>query len=548
MARAVGLATVALCAALAGPAWGAPPDVIRTGGPSAPRDPKVAIVATSENVAGDRFRVVDASGRTVLRGHLRRARGSADPWRFAATADLSRIAAPGRYRVLAAGERSRPWIVDRAARSRLVRRLLRIFAVNSDGREPNPVFEPAHLEDAIVKGGPLDGQRIDLTGGWRDAGDNLKIALPTAMAVSYFHLAARLDPADARELLAASDVGVRWLLKLHPRPDVFIALVGDDRDHATGFRYPAEDDAVRKAYPSTSSNVAGYVAGALALAAARSDGTARDQLIAAALNWYTAGRATAALVPIDDPNVAEEYYPDAIYTDDLAFAAVELYRVTGDGTLLEQGEEYFRAGDDDRQLYSGATPGTVGPVLAAELCGGLGAPALEGSAGDTGCAGLEKVVSAGRERARSTAFGSPGIFTWGWAQDNGGAGAVAAAAARLHMARDGARIAAGARDYMLGRNPWGVGFVVGPGSHDAKSPHHPAFLKGSPARLLNGAVEGGPVDPGSLSDAGLRLARGPLTRFNSANVVYEDRRANFATSEVTLSSSASAILLAAALR
>jgi endoglucanase len=542
------LGAVAASVVLAASAAAAPPDVIRAGGPSAPRDPKVAIVATAHAVTGHRFRVVNASGGTVLRGRLRKATGSARPWRFAATADLSSLRKPGRYRVLAAGKRSRPWIVARDARSRLVRRLLRIFAVNSDGREPNPVFEPAHLNDAIVRGGPLDGQRIDLTGGWRDAGDNLKIALPTAMAVSYLQLAARLDPGDAAALHKASDVGVRWLLKLHPQPGVFIGLVGDDRDHSTGFRDPAEDDAnttdgvgIRYAYPSTSSNVAGYVAGALALAAARSEGARRDQLTAAALDWYTAGRATSALVPIDDPNVAEDYYPDSIYTDDLAFAALELYRVTSEPALLQQANDYFRAGDDNHQLYSGATPGTVGPVLAAELCGGLGAPRAEGAAGDAGCEGVDKVVGAARERARSTAFGSPGIFTFGWAQDNGGAGAVAAAAGNM-------RLAAGARDYLLGRNPWGVSFLVGPGRYDAKSPHHPAFLEGRPARLLNGAVEGGPVDAGSLRSFGLRLARGPLTRFNSANAVYEDRRADFVTSEVGLSYSASAILLAAALR
>ena len=241
MAFAVALA---LSAVLSGPASAAPPDAIRTGGPSGPHDPKLAVVATSTNVAGHRFRVVNGSGRTVLRGRLRKARGSSSPWRFASTADLSGIAKAGRYRVLAAGRRSRPWIVDRG-RSRLVRRLLRLFAVNSDGNEGNPVFDPAHLNDAIVRGGPLDGQRIDLTGGWRDAGDNLKIALPTATAVSYLHLAARLSPADANALHAAADVGVRWLLKAHPQPGVFIALVGDDRDHSTGFRDPPRTTSIR---------------------------------------------------------------------------------------------------------------------------------------------------------------------------------------------------------------------------------------------------------------------------------------------------------------
>src|SRR4051794_26151795 len=136
------LAALALSAVIAGSAAAAPADVIRTGGPSAPRDPKVAVVATSANLAGHRFKVVNARGRTVLRGRLRAAPGSPAPWRHAATADLSRIHDPGRYRVVAAGVRSRAWVVDRGARSRMVRRLLRIFAVNSDGNERNPVFGP----------------------------------------------------------------------------------------------------------------------------------------------------------------------------------------------------------------------------------------------------------------------------------------------------------------------------------------------------------------------------------------------------------------------
>ena len=89
--------------------------------------------------------------------------------------------------------------------------------------------------------------------------------------------------------------------------------------------------------------------------------------------------------------------------------------------------------------------------------------------------------------------------------------------------------------------------MVGRGAIDAKHPHHPAFLKGSPARLLDGAVVNGPADPGSLRDSELKLARTPLRRFNSKTVVYEDRRADFVTSEVSLSASASSVLLAASL-
>lgn len=537
--------------ACAGPAAAAP-SVIRTGGPSSPGDPKVAVVAGAAPLAGRSFSVVAASGRTVLRGRLRRAPGTSAPWRFAATADLSAVRAPGRYRVRAAGLTSRPWTVSARARSTLVRRMLRLFAVQSDGREPNPVFAPAHLNDATVKGGALDGKRVDLTGGWRDAGDMLKFAQTTAFSVSLLHLAARLDPPDAGALRAASDVGIRFLRKAHPAPGVFIEIVGDERDHV-GFRDPADDDAnpqpgvgVRFAYPTTSANVLGSVAGALALAAARSGGAERAQLIAAAREWYAAGKASDALVPIQDPNISD-FYPDNIFTDDMAFAALQLHRATGDPVLLTEALAYFARGDDDRQFFSGTVVGAIGPIVAADLCGLLGAPPPSDAARQAGCAGVRKVVGAGRDRARESAFGTPGIVTFGWATDNGGAGAIAAAAGAGRVVPDGRAIGAGARDYLLGRNPWGASFLVGPGASDAKSPHSPVYLKGPPARLMNGAVVGGIARASDFAGAGLKLTLRRFTAFNSAFAQYEDRRDNYVTSEVGLAYSAASILLAASL-
>ena len=192
------------------------------------------------------------------------------------------------------------------------------------------------------------------------------------------------------------------------------------------------------------------------------------------------------------------------------------------------------------------TPGTIGPVVAADLCGALGAPAPDEQARLLGCTALGKVVAAARERASDNAFGSPGIFTFGWIQDNCGVGALAAAAGRAGVAADGLQLAAAARDYALGRNPWGASFIVGPATNEVKQPHHPAFLKGTPAQVLNGAVVGGATDPSSLRPFELTLGRSRFRQFNSDRIVYEDRRANFVTSEVALSYSASCVLLAAA--
>jgi hypothetical protein len=521
-------------AAILAAAAGVPQTVVRVGGPSAPGDPKVAIVASQKPLAGRRFVVTGPHG-VVARGRLKSVPGDADPWRHAATADWSRVRRPGRYRIAARGVRSRPWAVTRAS---AIPRLLRIYAVNADGNEPNPVFGAAHLNDATVKGGAHDGEHVDLVGGWRDAGDNLKFTETIAQSVAYLSLAARLRPGAAPRLRSTAAIGVRYLLKAHPAPDLFVGLVGDERDHQTGFRDPATDDAdtepgvgVRFAYPSVSSTILGKGAAALALAGE----------IDAAKEWYAQAVKTNGEVEWDDPNLSD-FYPDDYFHDDLAFAATALWRATGDARYLAQAGDQLRAGPED-ELYSGITVGTPRPLVAADLCGGLGAPAApDPDIRALACGDVRKVMDVLRDRADDRAFGSPGIYTFGFIQDDAGAGVLAAAAQRAGVARDGRRLAAAARDYLRGRNQWGRSFVVGPAPYEAHNPHHSAYLKGKPARLLSGAVVGGPARPSDVTDSGLPEAH---NRFDGAGVVYEDKRADFVTSEVGLGYSAPAVLLAA---
>ena len=86
---------------------------------------------------------------------------------------------------------------QRGAYAPLLSRLTRMYKANSDGREPSSVFGPAHLRDALIAAGPFAGQRFDLTGGWRDAGDNLKFTQTTGLAVAALNYAARMAPARA---------------------------------------------------------------------------------------------------------------------------------------------------------------------------------------------------------------------------------------------------------------------------------------------------------------------------------------------------------------
>jgi hypothetical protein len=329
------------------------PDVIRIGGPSEPTDAKIAVLASAALHAGEPFTVVDANGATVLTGTLVRAR-KPGPWRYVATADLTPIQAPGAYRVRAAGIQSRPWVVRGGADTEAIPTLLR-FAANRDGTEPSP-NSAAHLNDATVSGGARDGETIDLTGGWMDAGDMIHFTETTAYTATVLQLAAKIDPVHAGALRAEAAVGVRWLVKAHPAPDLFIGQVGDQRDHNVGFRDPALDDASplpgighRFAYPSTGSGLSGKAAAALALAAEYAGGSERDILIAQAQQWYASGKATAG----PGPRLPGGFYRDPTWRDDLALGAVMLWRVTNDAQYLIDAATWRSRCDRPGSTYAG---------------------------------------------------------------------------------------------------------------------------------------------------------------------------------------------------
>jgi endoglucanase len=538
-------ATAVLAVAIApSVASATPPDVIRAGGPSRPPDAKVAVVATARNLAGKSFRVVDASGATVLRGRLKGATGSRAPWKRAALADLSAVSAPGSYRVAVGRLRSRPWVVADDAPSGAIAAMLQFFAANADGNEPSPIHRPAHLNDAeIAPGGPYAGQHFDLTGGWMDAGDMVKFTSTTGHSAALLQAAARLDPGNAAELSAAADVGVRWLVKAHPMPDLFIAQVGDERDHDVSFRDPAADDAsglpgigTRIAYPAVASDLAGKAAASLAMAADRAPaGSDRDALVAQARQWYEMG--DTAQKPLR--GLAGDFYVSDSWIDDMAAGAAALYRTTGEQQYLTDALDYLKGANLDAAFGWGE----FATFAAADLCGVLGAPGVPDDAARTqACALLTAAGAPGIERARHDAFGMPANFGWGTTAESSAAGVAGLLAERAGMLQGGARMAAVARDYLLGRNPWGASMIVGYGPRSPRHPHHWASVFG-PAKPV-GAVVGGPAPRATVTAQKVPL---PRNAYNSARFVYTDNLENYVTSEPAIDYTAASILLLAAL-
>jgi hypothetical protein len=485
-------------------------------------------------------------------------KGAPAPWKHAYAADLSAVRRPGAYRVSVAGLRSRPWVVAADGSRPAMRRILAYFRANRDGTEPSPIHGPAHLNDAVIHpDSPIyGGETFDLTGGWMDAGDMIHFTQTTAFATALLEASARLDPAAAPELEAEADVGLRWLLKAHPAPGLFIAQVGDERDHDLGFRDPASDDSrslagigTRFAYPEIGGDLGGKAAAALALGYLRTgDGT----MLAAAREWYAAGRTAArparALRRAGYPGYAADFYVAPNWKDSMASGAAELFRATCAAGACEPAyeDDFVRYASDVKQSGPYAAMGAVDDFASfgeAEVCGAFGDPAPFGS--DAKRLGCRLLVQNGRiaaRQSRNTAFGMPGYFSWGTTAQNGAAGALAAlSTVAPHGARGGCRVAAGARDWLLGRNPQGASFVVGYGPRAARHPHHWASVFGD--RKPRGAVVGGPAPLSEIRSQGFKVH----DRFGARRATYEDRRVDYVTSEPAIDYSASSILLLAAL-
>ena len=202
----------------------------------------------------------------------------------------------------------------------------------------------------------------------------------------------------------------------------------------------------------------------------------------------------------------------------MALAAVSLYRATGEDAYLDDATALLGAVN----VEAGLNPYYyVGPLAAADLCGGLGRPAVpRADVRQLACRTLAEGAEAAVKRSALTAFGSPGEFYFGWVQGHAGNAALTAAAERAGVVTGGRELAAGARDYLRGRNPWGADFVVGPGANAVHAPYHPLFLAGDPVALGRGLVVGGPAIAGQLPEFG--ITPNPSDRFAPFTPTYEN--------------------------
>ena len=369
----------------------------------------------------------------------------------------------------------------------VLQKALFFFDAQRSGNLPDDFRVPWRGDSALDDGKDAG---VDLTGGYYDAGDHMKFALPLASALTLIAWGAieyrggYERAAQWSHLLDVIRWGADWIMKAHASERVFYAQVGEPRSDHSFWGPPEAMKMNRPAFKIDAENPGSEIAGeaAAALAAASilfrgEDPTYSQNLLGRAQALFDFADSHRGSY-IDVITSARDYYNSSGYHDELVWSALWLYKATGKGDYLQKAESIYRkhfakasmrwthSWDDKRY---GATIILAQPTKCEPYRAAVRRWSNYWTIGDQG------------ERIEYT----PGGLAW---LDSRGSLRYAGTTAFLAFiyadtVEDvGSRYRDFARqqvDYILGANPGGRSYVVGFGNNPPRNPHHRAS-HGSP--------------------------------------------------------------------
>lgn len=481
--------------------------------------------------------------------------------------DFSAVKTPGEDFVLeACGAGTEPFPIARGRYGQLADDALNYFYLNRLGTPIEAAYAPGaewsreagfpEAELTCFRGSDIWGTqwpgcdyRLDVTGGWADAGDYGQYAVNGGVSVwTLQHFAEWLQATDragqwpdGRATMPEAGNGVpdmldearwhlEWLLAMQA-PDgarLFVAkgeqgvedplqLIEIDAGglvhHKVHERHwlplpilPGESEAERFLMPPST-------AGALNMAAAAAQCArlwrAHDSAFAARC-LQAAERAYAAALRHPDIFAHGNFdgggaYGDMRLEDEFAWAAAELYASTGEGRYLDalQASGIFDATESISWLSVDLLP-----ALTVVTAGGF-PDDLHAAARAQITAAADRYLDDRNAQGYAVPFGGSG-FAWGSNGDLANRAMVLAAAHDLTGERVYRDAMVDAMDYMLGRNALDQSYVAGYGRRAMRHPHHRFWAQGAdPAwpPAPPGALSGGPNSQ-DMADPVAREMRG----------------------------------------
>ncbi|MEU7893995.1 glycoside hydrolase family 9 protein [Nonomuraea sp. NPDC049152] len=514
-----------------------------------PGGPKRATIVTAAT-RPLAWRLLDAAGRAVATGVTRVHGDDAMSGDHVHLADFTGYRANGTYRLAVGEEVSEPFEISKELYGKLRVDALAYFYHNRSGTPIEARYvgadhaRPAGHLGVAPNQGDLDvpcapgacDYRMDVRGGWYDAGDHGKYVVNGALA-AWQLIDAYEQSGDVRLRIPESggrlpDVldEARWeldfLLRMQ-RPD---GLVHHKIHDAAWTGLPLRPDAdpqARLLFPvSTAATLNLAAVGARCARVYRSFDRdfAKTCLGAAEKAWAAAHRDPALFAPAE--SVGGGPYDDTKVSDEFSWAAAELFAATGRRSYLKEVTTGLTA-----ENFSWKDTGGLGDLALARVRDRLGPlDRLKLVRRVTGVA--DRHLSDLREQGYANPFlPADGKYVWGSSSATANTALVLAYAydlTRIPKYRDAA---VESLDYLLGRNALNQSYVTGYGERASRNQHHRFW-----AHQLDPAL---PYPaPGSLAGGPNSGLQDPVAQRNLQGCVpakcYIDDIGSYATNEVAV--------------
>ncbi len=550
-----------------------------------PSSAKIATLPAETSAPLD-WQLLDRAGRVVAVGRSRPFGEDAAAGELVHQIDFSAVTAAGNgYRLRVGNDESPPFAIGAGIYHRMKYDALAFFYLQRSGV---PIEMPYAGSEAYVRppGHPGDksvacapeapcSYRLDVSGGWYDAGDHGKYVVDSGFAVwmlqnqyetlSRFGKTAR-DFADGTmniperknrkpDLLDEARFNLEFMLRMQVPPGQPHAGMAHLKVHDNRWTpiptLPDQDTTPRYLRPPTTAatlNLAG--------AAAQAARIWRTLDPAFAARCLTAAE-TAFAAALANPKMMSERetpgggtYADGGLDDELYWAAAELYITTGKPT-------YKAELDRSRFASNGGSDGasvTELQLMNWDHVAGLGMLSLlvaPSSLPESETATLRLRIAAAADRLRGfidrrgyrMPLSSDRVYVWGSNVGVLDAGIVLAMNHYLTHDPLSARAALDCLDYLLGRNPLAQSYVSGYGARAMRNPHHRIW-----AHLKNASLPEAPA--GAIAGGPNSMMQDPYIRALGKTgcppqTCYVDNTDSYSTNEVAINWNASLAWLAA---
>lgn len=451
----------------------------------------------------------------------------------------------------------------------------------------NPFFDMVcHQRDGrSFYGNMPDSTYVDVSGGWHDAGDQLKYLITGSYATAHMLKSYELypkkfsdkvnalgqpQPNGIADVLDEAKWGLDWIIKLHLSPNQLVHQIADDRDHR-GWKMPDADssdygwgpNSYRVAYFADGkpqgllkytseatgvANLAGRSAAALALGAKiwmDIDTVFAIQCMQKATSIYELGKSKEGYQQGNSYG-APYRYGEITWADDMEWGAAELYRVTKKESYLADAKNYaFLANTDNWLMLDSAAHYqyypfiNIGHFVLHEL--------VEPELQDTLASYYKKEIENIAKRSGTNPYGIGVPFIW--CSNNLITSFITQVLLYEKMTGDLQfhQLMLDHRDWLFGKNPWGTSMFTGMPTHG----EYPLDVHTSTWALTKKMVPGGLVDGPIFMTIhnkllGLHLNEADeFAAFQNDFVTYHDDIGDYSTNEPTMDGTAGSMIMMA---